>query len=197
MNTHYFDSTKEAYDATQCRDDIKQGDALVIASENVVGIAFTWPIAVTKNHGELHTLKDDATLESLDEFTQEQIDEVRNLAGLFDTSAEIEFKQTSITSRALNRRQRNALKRIVRVYREMEHYNGVTSVRFDLVDYEGTIYVTVTTRRSDCGKYSPRAIVCARRAHIKIGDRGGLKTLSAENGMSDERRHIARMIGGK
>lgn len=54
---HRFDSTEEAYDATQCRDDIHDGDVLVIESERVVGfLRSAWPAAITTEHGELHTL---------------------------------------------------------------------------------------------------------------------------------------------
>ncbi|MFJ4686520.1 hypothetical protein [Streptomyces sp. NPDC088789] len=53
-----FDSTGEAYDAVQCRDDIRDGDVLVIEHEQVIGLADTWPFALTEKHGELHTLKD-------------------------------------------------------------------------------------------------------------------------------------------
>lgn len=55
---HKFESTAEAYDACQCDDDIKTGDVLVIASEGVVGIADTWPIAVTAERGQLHGARD-------------------------------------------------------------------------------------------------------------------------------------------
>jgi hypothetical protein len=58
VRAHIFDSTGEAYDATQCDADIKKGDLLLIAKEKVVGIADTWPIAVTKENGELHTVFD-------------------------------------------------------------------------------------------------------------------------------------------
>jgi len=51
---HTFDTTEEAYDATQCDDNISRGDILIIESEKVVGIADTWPIAVTDFTGELH-----------------------------------------------------------------------------------------------------------------------------------------------
>lgn len=53
---HYFNSTGEAYDATQCSDEIKDGDVLVIRSEGVVGIADTWPFAVTEAAGNLHSI---------------------------------------------------------------------------------------------------------------------------------------------
>lgn len=51
---HYFPSTAQAYDACQCDDSIKKGDLLVIESEKVVGIADTWPVAVTDERGSLH-----------------------------------------------------------------------------------------------------------------------------------------------
>lgn len=59
QTTHHFDTTQEAYDACQCDDNVRDGDILVIASERVVGIAATWPFAVTDQHGELHRAKDD------------------------------------------------------------------------------------------------------------------------------------------
>ena len=55
---HHFDSSGEAYDACQCDDDIAKGDLLIIASEGVVGIADTWPCAVTASRGELHGIGD-------------------------------------------------------------------------------------------------------------------------------------------
>ena len=58
VQVHYFDSTGEAYDACQCDDDIKNGDILIIQTEKVVGLAWAWPIAVTKNCGNLHFHKD-------------------------------------------------------------------------------------------------------------------------------------------
>jgi len=55
---HRFTSTAEAYDATQCRDDIRDGDVLVVESERVVGfLDAAWPIAITEAHGEFHGLK--------------------------------------------------------------------------------------------------------------------------------------------
>ncbi|MGC0418366.1 hypothetical protein [Embleya sp. AB8] len=54
---HRFDSTGDAYDATQCRDDIADGDVLVVAREGVVGfLNRAWPAALTTEHGEFHTL---------------------------------------------------------------------------------------------------------------------------------------------
>ncbi|MEU2393985.1 hypothetical protein [Streptomyces sp. NPDC007369] len=59
-NVHRFDSTREAYDATQCREDILDGDVLVIEREQVVGfLRSAWPGAITAMHGELHTFTAD------------------------------------------------------------------------------------------------------------------------------------------
>ncbi|WP_405526816.1 hypothetical protein OG426_30545 [Streptomyces canus] len=55
---HRFASTREAYDATQCRDDIRDGDVLVVESERVIGILdAAWPVAITEAHVEFHGLK--------------------------------------------------------------------------------------------------------------------------------------------
>jgi hypothetical protein len=55
-----FDSTGDAYDATQCDESIQNGDALVIQSEGVVGLAWTWPVAVTVQAGDLHAVEGSA-----------------------------------------------------------------------------------------------------------------------------------------
>ncbi|GIF74187.1 hypothetical protein Asi02nite_37050 [Asanoa siamensis] len=54
---HTFATTIEAYDDTnsQRREDIRDGDVLVIESEGVVGFVLAaWPVAVTVERGELH-----------------------------------------------------------------------------------------------------------------------------------------------
>ena len=54
---YHFNSTGEAYNATQCRDDIRDGDVLVVESEGVTGfLDAAWPVAVTKAHGQFHGL---------------------------------------------------------------------------------------------------------------------------------------------
>jgi hypothetical protein len=53
---HTFDDTTDAYDDCQCNEGIGRGDVLHIPTEQVVGLADTWPVAVTVQHGELHTL---------------------------------------------------------------------------------------------------------------------------------------------
>lgn len=60
VTVHRFASTGEAYDACMCYETIKRGDVLVIESEGVVGVAYTWPFAVTPEAGELHRLVDNA-----------------------------------------------------------------------------------------------------------------------------------------
>lgn len=56
MKIHRFETTGEAYDACQC-DDIDDGDVIVIERERVVGVADTWPFAVTVERGHLHVVK--------------------------------------------------------------------------------------------------------------------------------------------
>lgn len=56
MTIREFTTTGDAYDACQCDETIKNGDVLVIKREHVVGVAWTWPFAVTKQFGVLHTL---------------------------------------------------------------------------------------------------------------------------------------------
>ncbi|MFI7083934.1 hypothetical protein ACIBUR_10040 [Streptomyces anulatus] len=49
-----FHSTTAAYDACQCNENVRDGDVLVIEDEEVIGIAWTWPFALTENFNELH-----------------------------------------------------------------------------------------------------------------------------------------------
>lgn len=53
---HAFESTGNAYDATQCDERIASGDTLIILSERVVAVAYTWPFAVTAQAGKLHSI---------------------------------------------------------------------------------------------------------------------------------------------
>jgi hypothetical protein len=44
---HTFDGTRDAYDASQCDDGIRDGDVLVVPAEGVIGILVqAWPTAV-------------------------------------------------------------------------------------------------------------------------------------------------------
>lgn len=63
---HAFETTGNAYDATQTGEAIETGDTLLVHAEGVVAVAMTWPFAVTTAHGHLHSmapLKDGDTLE--------------------------------------------------------------------------------------------------------------------------------------
>lgn len=53
---HAFASTGNAYDAVQCDEAIRTGDTLIVLTEEVVGVAMTWPFAVTQAHGHIHAL---------------------------------------------------------------------------------------------------------------------------------------------
>lgn len=56
----FFD-TVDAYNATQCNEDIKNGDVLIIEGDSVVGfLVDAWPVAITEAHGELHALREPA-----------------------------------------------------------------------------------------------------------------------------------------
>ena len=51
---HVFETSGNAYDAVQTDDRIATGDLLLIMDEAVVGVAMTWPFAVTAEPGHLH-----------------------------------------------------------------------------------------------------------------------------------------------
>jgi hypothetical protein len=73
QNVFSFDSTGDAYDACQTDYQIKKGDLLVIESEKVIGIAHTWPVAVTSEPGALHTLMADSDAKAVLEIPAEFI----------------------------------------------------------------------------------------------------------------------------
>jgi hypothetical protein len=56
---HGFATSGNAYDACQCDEAITKGDTLLVLPEGVIGIAWTWPIAVTAACGALHRVKDE------------------------------------------------------------------------------------------------------------------------------------------
>lgn len=70
-----FDTTGQAYDACQTDPRIQDGHMLIIESQNVIGIASTWPVAVTEKYGKLHYYlgKTDSTIEDVFSCTKEQL----------------------------------------------------------------------------------------------------------------------------
>jgi hypothetical protein len=59
---HHFDSTGDAYDASQCDENAHDGDILAIPDEGVWGILFkAWPVAVTNECGAFHQLAEGGT----------------------------------------------------------------------------------------------------------------------------------------
>ncbi|MDQ0961982.1 hypothetical protein QFZ66_005860 [Streptomyces sp. B4I13] len=52
---HRFFDTTEAYDASQCYEEIKDGDLLVVENEQAIAIVVdVYPVAATVQHGEFH-----------------------------------------------------------------------------------------------------------------------------------------------
>jgi hypothetical protein len=66
---HEFYNTGQAYDASQCRDDIKDGDILIVPNEGAIAIlCAAWPTAITNDTaGEhFHQTTEDFSWESED-----------------------------------------------------------------------------------------------------------------------------------
>lgn len=52
---HRFETSGEAYDASQTWDEILDGDVLSVPSEKVVGVLIeAWPVAIGETSGEFH-----------------------------------------------------------------------------------------------------------------------------------------------
>ena len=65
-----FYTTGEAYNASQCRDEIKDGDILLVPNEAAAAVLVrAWPVAVSpKTAGEaFHTLEDGTEWETFEE----------------------------------------------------------------------------------------------------------------------------------
>lgn len=62
---HAFASTGNAYDAVQIDETIAAGDTLLILDERVVGVAMTWPFAITAEPGKLHAVCEPGAGETL------------------------------------------------------------------------------------------------------------------------------------
>ena len=62
---HAFASTGNAYDAVQTDETIAAGDTLLILDEGVVGVAMTWPFAITAEPGKLHAVCEPGAGETL------------------------------------------------------------------------------------------------------------------------------------
>jgi len=75
-----FRSTGAAYDACQTDETIEDGTVLLIPSEQVVAIAWAWPVAVTGEAGHLHTLEGDSCTTRLDPEIHEAVPRAAALA---------------------------------------------------------------------------------------------------------------------
>lgn len=101
---HTFENSTDAYDATQMGEwmgaKVKNGDILVIPDEGVVGICSTWPVAVTVNSGELHSVKPEyATPENVAEIAKLSIDVVQ---AAFAKAQELGFETIGSLAEDLN-----------------------------------------------------------------------------------------------
>ena len=81
---HAFDSTGNAYDASQCDDAVAPGHTLLVLAEQVVAVSHTWPFAVTLDAGALHSVGPSAggTLEGLASAFDLAPDDVRHAVTL-------------------------------------------------------------------------------------------------------------------
>lgn len=63
---HAFGSSGNAYDAVQTDESIAAGETLLILDERVVGVAMTWPFAITAEAGKLHAVCEPGAGENLE-----------------------------------------------------------------------------------------------------------------------------------
>lgn len=93
-----FDSSTQAYDDVQCIDAIRKGDVLVIREEQVVGLAWTWPVAVTMLSGSLHHVLEAESVIKDAGWTDEQ------LQTAYETAMRLDYQPASWIIDALTRR---------------------------------------------------------------------------------------------
>jgi len=65
-NVRVFRSSGAAYDACMTDEAMTFGTIFMVPSEQIVGIAWAWPVAVTLNGGHLHALEGDSSTARLD-----------------------------------------------------------------------------------------------------------------------------------
>ncbi|MGE0698019.1 MAG: hypothetical protein AB7O57_02890 [Hyphomicrobiaceae bacterium] len=92
QSIYHFESTGAAYDACNMAGGPKRGDILVIQSERVIGLADTWPVSVTAEAGQLHTLRVPASNYHDDIFTRDQIADAVELAARFGWILHVAFR---------------------------------------------------------------------------------------------------------
>lgn len=91
--THFFADSGSAYDATQCDERIKNGDTLVIVADGVIGIAGTWPFAVTVETGSLHAAHPRASINAFATGTGLAVDQIRAaLARAIDIADTLDYE---------------------------------------------------------------------------------------------------------
>ena len=54
-----FPSSGNAYDACNSREDMVTGRIFTVEAEEIVGISWAWPIAITKEYGHIHSVSSD------------------------------------------------------------------------------------------------------------------------------------------
>ncbi len=92
---HYFESTGEAYDASQTQDEIKNGDVLVVPHDTtngpiVVGILVeAWPVAIGDQAGNFHTPKDGS-------WDWSRVDRVGGRGAPYDMTASLELARAEL-----------------------------------------------------------------------------------------------------
>lgn len=82
---HAFETTGNAYDASQCDEAIRTGDTLLVLTERVVAVAMTWPFALTTECGKLHAVaqpRSGETLADLARALQVTADDIEHAARL-------------------------------------------------------------------------------------------------------------------
>jgi hypothetical protein len=82
LNVHTFESTAEAYDASQTREEIHDGDVLYVPSEDAIAVLVSaWPTALDAEHagGSFHVLEDGVSWDSIP-------DEVRRVNNNYSAS---------------------------------------------------------------------------------------------------------------
>jgi len=54
-----FPSSGNAYDACNSREEMVTGRIFTVEAEEIVGISWAWPIAITKEYGHIHSVSSD------------------------------------------------------------------------------------------------------------------------------------------
>ena len=96
--------------------------------------------------------------------------------------------------------QARALRKIVRRIQDAinnPQTEAISELTFKKSAGAALVSVSFRTRRNDCDRYSPRAVMCESSGHLLVGPRGKIEVCRWDVGLHDSAAHNAFMLTGR